>query len=69
MDHTPTDYTPKAGDMARDTEGDIWFIYADPDRPEQLHGITPSYDTSANGYPLGGVQRLWGPLTLEHRPA
>jgi len=62
-------YTPKAGDLTRDAEGDVWFIYADPDRPDQLYGITNSYDTSAAGYPLDRVQRLWGPLTLEHRPA
>lgn len=62
----PTEYTPKAGDLARDAEGDVWFIYADPD---QLHGITPSYDPSAPGHPIYDVQRLWGPLTLEHRPA
>lgn len=67
--YIPTDYTPKAGDMARDTDNDIWFIYADPDHPNQLYGITPSYEPSAPGYPLDGVQRLWGPLTLEHRPA
>lgn len=67
--YTPTDYTPRAGDLARDAEGDVWFIYADPDHPNRLYGITPSYDPSATGHPLDGVQSLWGPLTLEHRPA
>lgn len=60
-------YTPRAGDLARDADNDVWFIYADNDRPDQLYGITNS--TSAAGYPLDRVQRLWGPLTLEHRPA
>lgn len=60
-------YTPKAGDLIRDADNDVWFIYADPDT-DQLYGITNSY-TSAAGYPLDRVQSLWGPLTLEHRPA
>ena len=63
-----TDYTPQAGDLARDADNDLWFVYADPDT-DQLHGITPSYDPFATGYPLDDAQRLWGPLTLEHRPA
>lgn len=68
MECSPTDYTPRAGDLARDADNDVWFIYAGPDT-DQLYGITNSYDTSAAGYPLAGVQRLWGPLTLEYRPS
>lgn len=63
----PADYTPKAGDLARDAEGDVWFIYSDPDYPDKLYGITTSYDPSATGHPIDDAQRLWGPLTLEHR--
>lgn len=63
------DYTPRAGDLARDHDGEIWFIYGDCDNPTHLYGIGPSYRHRSGGIPVRSIANDWGPLRLEYRPA
>lgn len=59
------DYTPRAGDLARDHDHHLWFVYGTPDN---LHAISADYDPAATGQPVAHVVKWWGPLRLEYRP-
>lgn len=61
-------YAPHPGDLARDVDGEIWFVYADATDPEALYAITTPYKHRADGTPIDTVTGKWGPLHLEHRP-
>lgn len=62
-------YTPRAGDTVRDSDGELWFVYADDRNPNgQLYGINAVYDPGKTGQPIRDVAATWGPLRLEHRP-
>lgn len=63
-----TAYTPRAGDLARDHDGETWYVYADPDQPDRLYGVTASYDPKMPPHSIRDVQDSWGPLRLEYRP-
>lgn len=62
-------YTPCAGDLARDVDNELWFVYASEAHPTHLYGINAVYDPGQTGQPLKAVANKWGPLRLEHRPA
>jgi len=61
-----TPYTHRAGDLVRDADHELWFVYGPPDN---LHAISADYDPAAKGHPIDHVIKWWGPLRLEHRAA
>lgn len=63
------DYAPRAGDLARDADGEIWFVYADDRRPGPLYAINARTDPRETGQSIRDVDTTWGPLRLEYRPA
>ncbi|QVJ03092.1 hypothetical protein KGD82_13740 [Nocardiopsis eucommiae] len=62
-------YAPRAGDLVRDADDELWFVYASEAHPTHLYGINASYDPGQTGQPIKAVANQWGPLRLEHRPA
>ncbi|GAA1100237.1 hypothetical protein [Nocardiopsis metallicus] len=61
-------YTPQAGDLVRDHDGEIWFVFACEAYPDNLYGINAHYDPGLAGQPIHALETNWGPLRLEHRP-
>ena len=64
-----TAYTPRAGDLVRDADGELWFVYASDTHPANLYVIGAVYAHGSAGQPIAEVARNWGPLRLEYRPA
>lgn len=61
-------YTPRPGDLIRDNEGELWFVYADINDYTALYAINAYYLTRVGGQPIEVATAKWGPLTLEYRP-
>jgi len=61
-------YTPQAGDLTRDDDGEVWFIYADDRNHDHLYAINAHYMPHTGGENVETVDRNWGPLTLVYRP-
>lgn len=61
-------YTPHPGDLARDADGELWFVYADASDYTALYAINAYYMPRTGGERIEAVTGKWGPLTLEHRP-
>ncbi|MEU0236729.1 hypothetical protein ABZ234_03495 [Nocardiopsis sp. NPDC006198] len=63
-------YTPRAGDLVRDADHELWFVYADDRNPDGLlYAINAHTDPREPGQPVRSVDTTWGPLRLEYRPA
>lgn len=63
VDHsTPANWPPQAGDLWRDGENSLWFVFEGPKTDELL--MTCNYDIQE---PPADVLHQWGPLTLVRR--